>query len=126
MTKQRILIIERDTFVTDFLSELLSRENYEIVVVSTSHEAIKVVSEQTFHLIMLDVNLPYIDGEDTYVKIKQVIKDKNIPVVIMSGKGIEPSLIQAIKKSEDTFILKPSEIGVIRERIQECLARHSH
>ena len=108
MMKKKILVIDSDRMVTDFLNELLTAESHEVIVAKTSQEAVKRASEEDFDLIVLDVDMPYMGYINLYSKINEVNKNKFVPIVLISGSGLEPSLLQAIKGGADTYLLKPS------------------
>ncbi len=108
------------------MNELLKQEGYDVAVAGESEKAITMVQEKDFHLNIINVNMPYVAGRNVYFEIKKLLKHKPIPMMIISGGGIEPALIQAIKQGKDSYLSKPSDIDLIRERVKQCLTRDLH
>ena len=122
MTKKKILIADSDPMIMDFLAELFTGQGHYVVKVDDGREALRKVKDEVFHLIVVDVNMPCVRGKNLYLRLDELRKDKHIPMVIMTGSGLEPSMVEFINRDRDTFITKPSEVSLILERINECLA----
>ena len=80
-------------------------------------------SENKPDLVILDIMLPDMDGYSILVKIRE--KDERLPVVIVSAKGDELSLVKGLNKGADDYIVKPFSILELRARIKTALRRVS-
>ena len=119
--KKRILVVDEDRELADFFSEALKRCDRDIIVAGKSREAIDKVNAGSFQLILVDANMPQVERENLYIKLKKMTEEKKTPIVIMSGSGLESSLIQAVKDGVANFILKPCQIGELRDKVDKYL-----
>lgn len=124
MIKKNILVADDEPMVTDFMAEFLNKEGYKVISSNDSYEALKKVKTGGINLIMVDADMSLIHGSSIYNIIRNAGGENPVPVIIMSGSGIGPSLIKALTKGADEYIPKPSDIGLIRKKVKECLQRH--
>lgn len=118
----RILIIEDNKDVNLMLAETLNCEGYQIKSAYTGIEGIKEAKTEKFDLILLDIMLPYISGDEI---LKEVRIFSDIPVIIISAKNVVGSKIDLLKLGADDYITKPFDLGEVVARIESNL-RRSH
>lgn len=105
MKKPRILIIDDDNIILESLCEFLNLEGYETTGVSSFRQALEKLRQQTFSLVISDVNMPDGDGFD----ILKIIK-KEFPqtvIIIITGYGTIESAVEAIKLGAYDYLTKP-------------------
>lgn len=106
MGKHRVLLVDDDTSVGTVVAKILSGEDFETDHVTTGREAMKKVQEEApFDIVLLDINLPDINGMDLLKEMKAAIRDT--PVVMITGYGNIEMAVQAIKMGAADFIEKP-------------------
>jgi DNA-binding NtrC family response regulator len=106
MGKHRLLLVDDDTLVGTVVAKILSGEDFETDHVTTGREAMKKVQEEApFDIVLLDINLPDINGMDLLKEMKAAIRDT--PVVMITGYGNIEMAVQAIKMGAADFIEKP-------------------
>lgn len=117
----KILIVEDDTNINNLLKEALSRENYSCEQAFSGTEARMLLTMNSYALVLLDLMLPGISGEDV---LKEIRKLGNVPVIVLTAKDELDEKVSLLTKGADDYITKPFEIKEIIARVQVQL-RHA-
>lgn len=116
----KLLIIEDDETILEGLNFCLTKEGYDVIAVSSGIEALKTIAKEKINLILLDINLPDINGIELYKKIKE---DKDIPTIFLTANDLEPTIVQALDLGADDYITKPFKTRELISRINSVLRR---
>ncbi len=116
----KILIVEDEKDIADLIVLYLKKDGVETVWKETGEEALAVADESTFDLIVLDINLPGMDGFETLRKIRQ---KSQIPVIIVSARQEDVDMILGFGIGADDYVTKPFSPGVLVARIRAHLRR---
>jgi CheY-like chemotaxis protein len=107
--KKRILVVDDESEIRSFLSEVLDEEGYMVDTAESGEESIEKVKENYFHGVILDVRMRGIDGIMAYRQIKQI--NPSIKAVIVTAFYSEKSIQSCIQPGVDTCLHKPFDIG---------------
>lgn len=120
---KNILIVDDEPDIRDILKRKLMRKEYNVITVSSSEEALDICKNNPPSLALLDVALPMLNGYELCEKIKQNPATKDIAVLFMTGKELEPQSI--IKRCKELgaygYILKPCSSEELLKKIKEIL-----
>lgn len=116
----KLLIIEDDETILEGLNFCLTKEGYDVIAVSNGIDALKTITEEKVNLMLLDINLPDINGIELYKKIKE---DKDIPTIFLTANDLEPTIVQALDLGADDYITKPFKTRELISRINSVLRR---
>jgi len=83
----RILLVEDEESIRDAIKMILELEDYEVVIAKTGLEAVKKFKGQHFHLVILDLMLPEINGLDVCQQIR--LQDTHVPVIMVTARTLE-------------------------------------
>jgi len=119
--KKRILIVEEETTISNFISVILSSNGYTPVIARTGKEALSIITSHLPDVILLDLGLPDIDGLEI---LKSVREWSAVPVIIVSARGQETDKVEALDLGADDYITKPFGTEELLARIRTAL-RHS-
>jgi PleD family two-component response regulator len=112
--KQKIMIVEDDSFVMDIYETKLLQEGYEIVSAINGVEALKKLEDVEPDLIMLDIIMPYMDGLEVLAKIKADERLKNIPVILLTNLSQKEEVDKGLGLGANDYLIKshftPSEV----------------
>ena len=114
----RILLVEDDKGIVTNLTEYLSKEGYEIKSASGQKDALKLVENEKFDLVLLDISLS--DGNGFSV-CKAIKSDYNIPVIFLTASGDEYSTVTGFERGADDYIAKPFRPRELVSRIKNIL-----
>ena len=120
MAANRILVVEDDKAISDFIAINLQYTGYEYVVFSDGNEtALYLEQDHSFDLALLDVMIPGIDG----FELMDYMKKYNIPVIYLTAKSDVSSKIQGLRGGAEDYIIKPFEVLELLVRIEKVLDR---
>lgn len=119
MTK-KILIVEDDNDFQDIYALYLRGESYQVLTAYNGKEGLAVLEKETPDLIILDLIMPVMDGEEFYVRLREQEKWNSIPVIVASVNEKMPDRIVELGGVTDN-LKKPFEIDLLLEKIRTNL-----
>lgn len=117
---KKIMIIEDDTIISKELYELLVNAGYEALILKDFSNAKEEILKSNIDLILLDINIPYQNGEQL---LKEIRKESNIPVIMVTSRANETDEILSISYGADDHITKPYSSIILLLRIQNIFKR---
>lgn len=117
---KKILIVEDDEVVRRNLKELLEESGYEALVLDDFKNALEIILEKNADLILLDINIPYINGE---VLVKEIRKESDVPIIMVTSRDSETDEALSISFGADDYITKPYNPNILLLRIGAVLKR---
>ena len=117
---KKIMIIEDDTIISKELYELLVNAGYEALILKDFLNAKEEILKSNIDLILLDINIPYQNGEQL---LKEIRKESNIPVIMVTSRANETDEILSISYGADDYITKPYNPTILLLRIQNIFKR---
>jgi CheY-like chemotaxis protein len=121
LTESRILIVDDEEQIRNLLSAILSKEGYAIEEASDGFYAGVKVSQFKPDLIILDLNMPNMDGFEVCENLKKDPVTKDIKIVILTGFDFEENREKVMKSGADLFLTKPVERSVLVNHIKDLL-----
>lgn len=115
-----ILIVEDDRVLNLGLQACLKECGHEVHGVKSGNEALQYIKNQLIDLVILDVNMPGMDGFQVCEHIKKI---KEIPVVFLTARDEENDIINGFDLGADDYIIKPFNITVFEKKIDAILKR---
>jgi DNA-binding response OmpR family regulator len=115
-----ILIIEDDEDINRLLCNIISKNGYTPKPAYSGTEALIYLENQKWDMILLDLMLPGLSGEEI---LRKVTKESSVPVIIISAKLETQTKIDALRSGADDYITKPFDIEEVSARIDSCLRR---
>ena len=119
----RILLIDDEDDILEFVKYNLSRDGYEVFTASNGAEGLEVALRVKPHLILLDMMMPVLDGIETCKALRRSPALKNVMIVFLSAVGSEDTQLQGYNAGADDYINKPIKMNILRSRVQAILKR---
>lgn len=111
---KKILIVDDDLYIRDLYAEVLKDENFDVGIAENGEEAIRMLSNDHYDLILLDVMLPKVDGIQVLSQIKDNPETKNTAVIMLTNFGQDDLVKKAVTLGSADYLLKynitPGEI----------------
>lgn len=120
MDKKRILIVDDDENIAELISLYLLKECFDTEIVFNGEDALEVFKTYRPHLILLDIMLPGMDGYDV---CREIRKNSNVPIVMLSAKGEVFDKVLGLKIGADDYMVKPFDSNELVARVQAILRR---
>lgn len=120
MNKATILVVDDEPQIRRVLRATLSSNGYEVVEARNGQEAVEFVIRECPDLILLDVNMPDMNGLEACNKIRSSFKE---PIIMVTVRNSEKDKISALDSGGDDYVVKPFAIGELLARIRAALRR---
>ena len=123
LSNKKILLVDDEIDILDFLSYNLNNEGYEVRVAKNGQEGVNIAKEFLPDLILLDMMMPEMDGVETCEKIRSLDSTKEIAIAFLTARGEDYSQIAGFEAGADDYILKPIKPKVLMSRVKALLKR---
>jgi DNA-binding NtrC family response regulator len=117
----RILIVDDEKNILLTIRHALEPKGYEVASATTGEEALRLLEQQVFDLMLLDLKLPGIDGMSVLKEASE--RQPNVPVIIISAYGTVGNAVEAMKLGAIDFLEKPFSPEELREAVRRILSR---
>lgn len=117
---KKIMIVEDEDAICNELSELLENNNYKAIILKDFKNALNEILSSSPNLILLDINISYINGE---ILLQDLRKSSNIPVIMVTSNNSETDEALSISYGADDYITKPYNPNILLLRIGAVLKR---
>ena len=117
-TKQSVLVVDDEEVIRDFLSEVL--EDYDVTLASDGDEAIEKLKERQFDLVITDLRMPRVPGEEV-VRAAQEL-DPKMKVIVISGYSSLYTVSRSVSSGACAFLSKPFSIKELIQTVNGALA----
>jgi PAS domain S-box-containing protein len=120
MNQSKILVVDDEQVNVEVLKEMLSKD-YDIVTAHDGKEALNMVKTASPDLVLLDIMMPGINGNDVCRKLKNDDKNMSIPIVMVTALKEREDWIKAIEAGADDFLSKPVDINELSVRVRSLI-----
>jgi len=117
----KILVIDDDLAILNLLETLLASEGYRVVVTASGREGLAALEREKPDLVLLDVQMPGMNGFEVLTKIRE--QDFDLPVIMVTAYGSEDVAADALRLGADDYIAKPLRVRNLCFRIQRNLEK---
>lgn len=118
--RQRLLVVEDNDELRGYLKHTLS-DNYTVETCSNGKEALEIVKEYKPELIISDIMMPEMRGDELCKAIKNDIETSHIPVILLTALNGEKNVIEGYSTGADDYIVKPFNIGILKATVANLL-----
>jgi len=122
MSKSRILVVEDDFDISNMLRIYFSGQGYEVQVAPKGQDALEMTRKELPNLIVLDINLPDINGYDVCRELRTTTRTSHIPIIFLTQKDERSDKIIGLELGADDYITKPFDIEELKLRVQNAIA----
>jgi two-component system KDP operon response regulator KdpE len=114
-SKTKILVIEDDKYISNFIAVSLKKENYEVYISQSAADGLFMFASYRPDIILLDLGLPDQDGLEIIKELRQFTE---IPILVVSARGQENDKIEALDMGASDYVTKPFHMGELMARIR--------
>jgi len=120
MRGAKVLVVDDDPDIRDLVRELLERAGYQVADASNGREGLRVLYEMRPDLVLLDVNMPELDGWATLDRIRDL---SEAPVIMLTARTGELEKVRGLKAGADDYVTKPFGRQELLARVEALLRR---
>jgi DNA-binding NtrC family response regulator len=117
----KILVVDDERVAVRNLEHILKKEGYEVVGTESGTNALRLVEEQRFDVVLTDLKMEKVDGLQILKKSRELYPDTE--VIIITGYATLESAVEAMKKGAYHYIAKPFKLDVVRNVVKEAIER---
>jgi len=121
---KKIILIEDESSVVSFIKKGLQELDYEISVALDGNTGIKMVDNNDFDMIILDIMLPDINGLEVCKEIRK--KNKTIPILFLTALDSSENIVMGLESGGDDYLVKPFKFIELVARVKSLLRRSGH
>lgn len=120
---QKILIVEDDKKLRKELETFLSKNGFDVKGLEKFDNTIEDILKEKADLVLLDINLPYVDGEFVCKEIRKV---SNVPIIMVTSRDNEIDELMSLNNGADQYVTKPYNIQILLAKINGLLRRNQN
>lgn len=122
MKKKKILVVEDELKILEVVTSLMKKQGYEVYQAEDGKKALEIFNNNEISLIILDLMLPDISGEEICMKIRE---KSRVPIIMLTAKVDEGNLLRGLDIGADDYITKPFSLRELVARVKVILRRTS-
>jgi DNA-binding response OmpR family regulator len=116
----RILVVDDEQKILDVIEAYLLKEGYDVITALDGVSALNIINAQTIHLVILDLMLPKVSGEEV---CKNIRTHSQVPIIMLTAKADEDNKIEGLAIGADDYITKPFSTRELVSRVKALLRR---
>jgi phosphate regulon transcriptional regulator PhoB len=121
--KQRILVVDDEQDIVQLVTYNLKKEGYLVEEARTGDEALRLVRERPYQLILLDLMLPGLSGMELCRIFKQDPGTAHVPIIMLTARSEEMDKVMGLETGADDYITKPISVRELLARVKSVLRR---
>src|SRR5262245_26132014 len=120
---RNILIVEDEEDIADSIRYNLEREGYRVRIATTGEAALKLILERPPHLVLLDLNLPHMNGLELCRRVRSEPATSRMPILMLTARAAESDKVLGLNLGADDYITKPFSVRELVARVNALLRR---
>jgi two-component system alkaline phosphatase synthesis response regulator PhoP len=119
-----ILLVEDEDTLRRVVRDLLEQEGYAVCEARDGAEALEQVDRHAPDLVLLDLNLPNVDGYTVLAQLRSRPATQSLPIVVLSARGDEDNEVRVLRLGATDFLTKPFRPRALSARLEASLSRY--
>lgn len=116
--RPRILAVDDDLFNLSVLENILPASQYEIVTVADAEEALRLIDEEHWHLVISDIMMPNISGYDLTTEIRKRFSLLDLPIILLTALSSTKEVERGFLVGANDFVAKPIDAAILKSRVK--------
>ena len=121
MSEARVLLVDDEEEYLEAMAERMKTRDLDVTVAVSGSQALELAAEQSFDVVMLDIQMPGIDGIETLRRLHE--RNPDLEVILISGFGTIEKVVTSMKMGAKDFVQKPADIEELVARARKAHAR---
>jgi len=116
----KILVVDDEERIIEVVKAYLEKEGYEVITAVNGEEAVRLFKENTIHLVVLDLMLPKLSGEQVCTRLREF---SHVPIIMLTAKVEEEDKLEGLAIGADDYLTKPFSARELVGRVKALLRR---
>jgi sigma-B regulation protein RsbU (phosphoserine phosphatase) len=121
-TASRLLVVDDDENNRDMLSRRLERKGYSVAQAPEGQSALTAVGRETFDLVLLDIEMPEMNGFEVLKRVRETHPATRLPIIIATARGDREDVVEALRLGANDYVTKPLDFPVVAARVEAQLS----
>jgi len=121
--KSLVLIVEDDQNISEMLCTFLRTKQYRLLTTPLGEQVVELCRKHAPDLVLLDINLPDIDGYEVCRRLRETLVTSSIPIIFLTQKNLREEKLRGLSTGADDYITKPFDVQELHLRMQSVLRR---
>ena len=119
-----LLVVDDNEMNRDLLGRRLQRQGYRVTMAVDGRQALEIIAQEPFDLVLLDIMLPVMNGYQVLEHLKADQSLSHIPVIITTALDESDGKAKCMELGAEDYLTKPFNPVILKSRIADCLERH--
>ena len=120
-----VLLVDDEDQLRRVMKDLLERQGYTVVEARDGAQALDEVDRHAPDIVILDLNLPGVDGYSVLSQLRSRPATRQIPIIVLTAKGDEDNEVRVLELGADDFLTKPFRAKALAARLESALGRRA-
>ncbi len=120
---RRALVVEDDADIVELVSVYLAKDGWEVEAIADGRRAVEKVRRGAYQLVILDIQLPGLDGLSVCAELRRDRAGASVPVVMLTARGDEADRVVGLEMGADDYMVKPFSPKELLARVRALLRR---
>src|SRR6266568_953950 len=120
-SRGRVVIADDEEAARRSLGQILNEDGYEVALAADGEEALRMVAQESPDILLTDLKMPRLDGEDLLARVRQGYPD--VAVVMMTAHGTIRSAVKALREGAEDYLTKPIDVEELEHLLEGIMRR---
>ncbi|GAC1537438.1 MAG: hypothetical protein NVS2B7_07750 [Herpetosiphon sp.] len=117
----RLLVVDDNPMNVDMLCRRLEKRGFTVQGAESGQQALQLLEQQRFDLILLDIMMPGIDGLEVLRQVRQMSSEADLPVIMVTAKDASEDVVVALELGANDYVTKPIDLPIVMARVRTHL-----
>lgn len=116
---KKVLIVDEESLVNRFLEARLQREGFSVVFATDGQQALVLIQDQKYDLILVDLMIPNVAGRELIMEIQRNPLNSQTPIIVLTSLSSDELIVDVLASGVKDYILKPFSVNVIVAKLKQ-------
>lgn len=118
--KKQLLVVEDDTLMAEAVVDYFTGKGWEVQAAGNGADALEIFGQEQFHLVLLDVMMPGMNG---FTVCREIRRESDVPVIFLTARVLEEDRLNGYSMGADDYVVKPFSLPVLYARAEALVGR---
>ena len=118
--KKQLLVVENDTLMAEAVADYFTGKGWEVQAAGNGADALEIFGQEQFHLVLLDVMMPGMNG---FTVCREIRRESDVPVILLTARVLEEDRLNGYSMGADDYVVKPFSLPVLYARAEALVGR---
>ena len=116
---KKVLIVDEESLVNKFLESRLKREGFSVVFATDGQQALILIKDQKYDLILVDLMIPNVAGRELIMEIQRNPLNSQTPIMVLTSLSSDELIVDVLASGVKDYIMKPFSVNVIVAKLKQ-------